>query len=381
MSNLRTPNPWDKAGFAVVLLFSIMTLVKLLLPGGLTRFGGFGEAFETRYIDTVQSIDAYIKPDSGGYDGQFYAQIATDPTLSHSDFKNAIDAPAYRSRRILLPLVAHILAFGNPEASILVYCSLNIFCWFAFAWLIWTWLPVNDARTFARWVVCVLSMGVLDSIKYSLTDLPSILLIFLLIRYAHTHRFGVAGGFLSSLFLKETNLLSIVSLPKWSNKPDHLLRNSTFWGITAGISLCVFLAWYRYVNWRFEDFLGASGNFDLPFASMIQNFLQALQELASGNFDDRYMFRIISLFGFLIQLIWFNTQWKRLENPLVRLGLIYGVLFIFLGDLVWWGYWAVCRVVLPMTIAFNLLYTPKRGFWTGLILANLTVIHAVYRFI
>ena len=381
MSRPLTPNPWDKAGIAVVLFVSLMIVIKLLLPGGLTQFGGFGEVYASRYIDAVHSVGAYIKPDSGGYDGQFYAQIATDPTLSNHDFESAIDAPAYRSRRILLPLIAHILAFRNPEASLLVYCSLNIFCWFAFAWLIWTWLPVNDARTFVRWVVCVLSMGVIDSVKYALTDLPSILLMLLLIRYASTHRFGVAGGFLASLFLKETNLLSIVSLPKWSNKPGRLLRNSVFWGIAAGISLGVFLMWYRYVNWRFDVFLGASGNFDLPFASMTRNLLKAAQELTVGNFDDRYIFRIIGALGFLIQLIWFHTQWKRLENPLVRLGLIYGALFIFLGDNVWWGYWAVCRVVLPMTIAFNLLYAPKRWFWTGLVLANLTAIHAVYRFI
>lgn len=380
MSLFRNSNSWKTGGLAVVVILSAMMIYKLLLPGGLTQFGGFGEAFENRYIDTVHSVEAYIKPNSGGYDGQFYAQIAVDPALNHPSFKEAIDEPAYRSRRILLPLIAHLLAFGNPEASILIYCGLNILCWFAFAWLIWNWLSVDNARTFARWVACVLSMGVLDSIKYSLTDLPSMLLILLMVRYANTRRLGVAGGFLAAVFVKETNLLAIASMPRWSKKPGRLLKELGIWGMVAGFSLFVFYQWYRYVNWKFGVFYGVSGNFDWPFLAMAKGFVEAVQHIASGNFDDRYIFRILAAFGFLIQLGWFITNAKKLENPLIRLGLVYGFLFIFLGDLVWSGYWAVCRVALPMTIAFNLLFTPKRYFWTGLVLANLTVIHSVYRF-
>jgi hypothetical protein len=39
--------------------------------------------------------------------------------------------------------------------------------------------------------------------------------------------------------------------------------------------------------------------------------------------------------------------------------------------------------VLPMTLTFNLLFAPKsdRVFWIGMVVANLTVIHAIYRFV
>lgn len=381
MNPPQNSNPWNWGGVAVVMCLSVMIIYKLLLPGGLTRFGGFGETFEHRYIDTIHSINCYIKPNSGGYDGQFYAQIATDPSLDNPAFEDAIDEPAYRARRILLPLIAHVLALGNPEASVLIYCSLNILCWFVFAWLIWTWLMVKDARTFAQWCACVLSMGILDSIKYSLTDLPSILLILLMIRYAHTRRLGVAGGFIAAVFLKETNLLAMSALPNWPKDRRSLLKQFTLWSSIACISLILFYQWYRYVNWKFGVFLGVSGNFDWPFVSIVRNFLSALKALSSGEIDDRYIFRILGIVGFLFQLGWLVSQSKKIRDPLIRLGLTYAVLFIFLGDLVWWGYWAVCRVALPMTIVFNLCYTPKKYFWPGIILANITIIHSVYRFI
>ena len=43
---------------------------------------------------------------AGGYDGQFYAQIACDPTLRDPALVPAVDTLAYRARRIGLPATA-----------------------------------------------------------------------------------------------------------------------------------------------------------------------------------------------------------------------------------------------------------------------------------
>lgn len=68
-------------------------------------------------------------------------------------------------------------------------------------------------------------------------------------------------------------------------------------------------------------------------------------------------------------------------NPWWRVGVAYGVLLLFLGPWVWSGYWAACRAVLPLTIAFNLLLPANRAFWPLLILGNLSLLHAVWRFL
>ncbi len=383
--------PWRLGAGMVVALFTTMVFIQLSFEGGLTRFAGFGETFAPRYIPLIGQMHAYIKPGSGGYDGQFYAQLATDPTLQHPEvFKNAIDEPAYRSRRILLPLVAHAVALGNPKASILIYCSFNIFLWYLFALFIGRWLEVDDARGFAKWVACILSMGVMDSVKYSLTDLPSIFLMLIIIRQLQhrnateaTRPHLIAGAFVASLFLKETNLLSMAAIPKLDGAFRTWWKPMFYWVVTSILGILLFYAWYRYISLRFDPFHGISGNFDWPLVSMGRNLMQALRELGNGNWDDRYLFRLLSVVGFWVQLIYLISRVSAFRNPLVRMGLVYGFMFLFLGDLVWWGYWAVCRVALPMTIAFNLLYAPRDAkiFWIGIVLANLTVIHSVYRFL
>ncbi len=47
-----------------------------------------------------------------GYDGQFAYQIALDP----SGAAPYLDIPAYRYQRILYPMLARLLALGNPTA-------------------------------------------------------------------------------------------------------------------------------------------------------------------------------------------------------------------------------------------------------------------------
>ena len=60
-----------------------------------------------------------------GYDGQFYAALATDPFLRSPDTVKALDAPAYRASRILLPMIAWCAALGNPRAAVVAYQALS----------------------------------------------------------------------------------------------------------------------------------------------------------------------------------------------------------------------------------------------------------------
>ena len=62
-------------------------------------------------------------------------------------------------------------------------------------------------------------------------------------------------------------------------------------------------------------------------------------------------------------------------------GAAYSVLLLFLSHWVWSGYWAACRAVLPMTVAFNLLLPANSRFWPLWILGNLTLLHGVWRFL
>ena len=70
----------------------------------------------------------------------------------------------------------------------------------------------------------------------------------------------------------------------------------------------------------------------------------------------------------------FRPRW---QDPWWRVGAAYTLLLIFLGDAVWEGYpGAASRVLLPMTLAFNILVPRARRWWAVLVLGNLTVIYS-----
>lgn len=56
----------------------------------------------------------YVFPNSGGYDGQSYHYIAHDP-LDRTAIGRAVPDPSLRYPRILVPGLAHMLAFGRSE--------------------------------------------------------------------------------------------------------------------------------------------------------------------------------------------------------------------------------------------------------------------------
>ena len=61
-----------------------------------------------------------------GYDGQFYAALAIDPFLRSPETVKALDAPAYRATRILVPMLAWLVSLGRPGVAVVAYQGL---CW------------------------------------------------------------------------------------------------------------------------------------------------------------------------------------------------------------------------------------------------------------
>jgi hypothetical protein len=140
--------------------------------------------------------------------------------------------------------------------------------------------------------------------------------------------------------------------------------------------------WSLYVHWRFgaADGTVGLGNFTWPLGGLLAQIKLCAHELLQGNFDSRYAFCLIAIAGLFIQAI---VLWRtpNPQSPWWRVGAAYSFLLPILGLWVWSGYWAACRAVLPMTIAFNLLLPANRSFWPLWIAGNLTIVHAVWRFL
>jgi hypothetical protein len=224
-------------------------------------------------------------------------------------------------------------------------------------------------------------MGVLESVRQSLVDLPALLLLVLAINSyhrAHTLKSAIWLG-LGNL-AKESNLLATLALNLDGLRWTATTRKKAMAAVLAAIPIA---AWSIYASYRLPDPNDSTGmgNFTWPFVGIAQQAGICLAEIAHGNWDGRFVMGLMAVIGLPLQA-W--VLWRRPDfaSGWWRVGAAYALLILFLGPWVWSGYWAACRALLPMTVAFNLLLPPDtRSFWPLWILGNSTMLHAIWRFL
>lgn len=355
------------AFFAIVAQFYI--------PGkGFSYLIAFGGNQETERLSKIRKLDYYIQRASGGYDAQYYVQIAMDPSLQNQALKRAIDSLPYRARRILFPAIAFVLGAGEPGAILQAYALLNAYCWVVLAVLLLYWFPPRDWDRFLRWIGVLASLGVCLSLRNALIDGPSLLVIAIALYLLEkgwtkwsTVVLGLAG------LGKETNLLSAASLLPSLKAGRRAWISSIVRGVLVALPLVL---WLRYLAMRLGPAMDpGSRNFDFPFAAYLHKWHQVLIDLPEvgwpnfGPFSALLMLVSLTVqFGFMV----LRPNW---EKAWWRVGLSFSVLMIFLGDAVWEGYpGAAARVLLPMQLAFNVLVPVGRGWRIVLLAGNLSLL-------
>jgi hypothetical protein len=249
-------------------VFATLLLSKFNPQTGFTSLIRFGEKWEERRLSVLQPLTVFTVPASSGYDGQFYAQVAMDPLLRNSELPTALDAPSYRARRILAPATAAAAGLGNPWWTLQVYALLNACCWLALGWLLFRQLERSCSHAFARWTGCMFSLGVLDSVRQSLVDLPALFLLVLA-----TTAYTKAQNTRSTLWLalsnltKETSLLGNCALLADISLRPFPWRRTALALLTAALPIAL---WSLYVGQRFTAAPGSEGlgNFTWPLFSV-----------------------------------------------------------------------------------------------------------------
>ena len=354
-------------------------LSKYEAASGFTSLIRFGETWESRRVEAVRSLPVATSPNSSGYDGQFYAQIALDPRLSRPELATALDAPTYRARRILVPAAAAALGGGQAWWTLQAYALLNLACWLALGRLLYVRL-LNHDHAFARWIGCMFALGALDSVRQSLVDLPALLLLSLAVQAVERAQPKTASiwGAVGAL-AKETNLLGSIALVAGEAGHPNRWRRIVGSIVAAAIPFAI---WSAYVNARLGNHGQAEGfgNFTWPGAGLVTQIVDCSRNLLAGDFDARFSFGLLGTLALAIQAGCL-FRYRQPATAWWRVGVAYAGLMVFLGSWVWSGYWGACRVVLPMTIAFNLLVPGSRAFWAWWICGNIALLHGVWRFL
>jgi hypothetical protein len=360
------------AGFVALFAWYITLFY---LPGqGFTYFIQFGEKLHGRYLPEVKAVNHYEMPNSTGYDSQWYAQIAVRPHLKDPALTKAVDSLPYRARRILFLWTAWLLGGGHPARVMEVYALQNVACWLLLSVLLLRWFPPVTWGNCGRWAAVLLSFGLIFSVKAALLDGPSLLVIAIGMALVETRHPWLAAATLGISGLgKDTSILCGAGMGLPASRSTAAWAS---WLARSALVLLPLAAWmYCLRLWlgRGDD-IGAR-NFGAPFAGLTEKLQQSLSLLIAGGGPGVVAkFDLLVMAGLLAQFFFFVFR-RRPDDPWWRIGACYAGLMVFLGDAVWENYpSAAARVLLPMTLAFN-VSVPRRGWWVLLLAAgNLGVI-------
>lgn len=361
---------WTLRGSAVLAVALFLTLVAQFWHPvyGLTALIQLDAPNDELKISAFREYPVYVHRDTGGYDGLYYAQIAYDPTLRSPELPRAMDNFSYRARRILPPAVAWLFAAGQPATIVHVYSFLNVTTWLFMAALLWRLLGVSDIRGWLAWAGVLFSAGALSSVRLALTDLPMLALLTLAVIAAERARPRTAIAWLASAALaRETALLGASGL---------LTRP---WISVKNMRACAFVAaplfgWLAYIRWRLGPADSGWANFTLPLAGYAEKIATTLVDLF--YLDDALLAwtTFLAVVGLTVQALFIVSRWRYFDKAWWRIGAAYTALMAMIGTAVWEGYPGACtRVLLPLTLAFNLLALRTRAALAWLILGNLGV--------
>ncbi len=339
---------------------------------GFTPLVLFGDRFAPQRLTQLRDLPLYTYRNSDGYDGQFYAQIAVAGNPFDPELRTALDSPAYRTRRILLPALAHLVGLGRPAWILSAYALSNVLCWLILAWTTarW-WFRPTSFDNLVRWIGTMFGAGMLVSVTRSLTDGPSLLLIAAGVRCVELNRRWLAAGLLGAAGLvRETSILAGTAFVSTIKSARTVWRQELL-----AASACVLPA----VLWGGVLFIHygtvSTGALGAPLLGLLGECKTIASMLRTRGLlvakDDIYV--VVAL---LVQ-VGFLLGRPRPALAWWRVGAAFAVLALFLGP----GFWddaptGVPRTLLPLTLAFNALAPRTRGGLALLVAGNLTVLSA-----
>ena len=185
-------------------------------------------------------------PRSGpsGYDGQQYAALATDPLLRDFDTTRAFDAPVYRAGRILIPLLAWLLALGHASPAIVAY---QLLCWglgVAAVFVVARWLAAEGRSPWwALPLVC--SAGLAAAMMRSTPDAAALALMLAALFLHARGRFVPAVVMaVAAVLARETSYLAALAIAFEELWRRRVARAAAF----VLIPLVPLAAWHLYLR-------------------------------------------------------------------------------------------------------------------------------------
>ena len=250
---MRT-TPWVAGLLAVVSALAWQALtVRYNYGGNWTAL--FCTGSQVRVPPQLAGEGIYIFPNSTGYDGQFYHYVAHDPLLKKG-LDKYMDAPRLRYRRILLPGLAHLVAFGQDrwvDPAFISVVLLSVFLgayWLSRCASLYGFHPI--------WGACFLLVpATLISVDRLVVDATLAALTVGFVYYARQGPpWKLYAVLACAILTRETGVLLLAGYCLyllWRRLPARALL--------FGTAVMPALAWYAYVQRRTQGDIGPQYGF------------------------------------------------------------------------------------------------------------------------
>ena len=369
---------WLSAAAAVGLVVVLSFCRFHTAENGFTYVLDFGETIDRPRLADVSRLPIYVHEGVPGYDSQFYSQLALDPWLTEPELESVIDSFPYRSRRLLMGAVAWTIGLGDPWRVLNAYAVINLATWIALAAMLLRWFPPVGVHEFLRWSGVMLAGGTLLSLRHALTDGPALLVLAVTMLLYESRRPWAAAisGALGSLTRETSVLDAVIFLPTtWNRRREWLVAC-----LRGLVVMAPLVFWMAYVNYVADASVGDGAghrNLTLP---LVAYFGRWKELISAGMETTGAAYVVYALLGHLaltVQAAWMvcRPQWS---SAWWRVGAVHVVLMAALGEAVWEGFpGAAMRVLLPLTLAFNVLVPKTRLGLALLVVGNLSVLSGI----
>ena len=253
---MRT-TPWAAGLLAVVSALAWQTLtVRYNYQGNWTAL--FCTGSQVRVPPQLAGEGIYTFPKSIGYDGQFYHYVAHDPLLKKG-LDKYVDAPRLRYRRILLPGLAYLAAFGQDRWVDPAFISVVLL--FVFLGAYWLSRCASLYGFHPIWGACFLLVpATLISVDRLVVDATLAALTVGFVYYARQGPpWKLYAVLACAILTRETGVLLLAGYCLYL-----LWRRFAARALLFGTAVVPALAWYAYVQ------SGTRGGIDL-----LPSFLEA----------------------------------------------------------------------------------------------------------
>jgi len=317
------------------------------------------------------ALDDVPRVGVSGYDGQYYAALATDPLFFKNDTSKALDAPSYRARRVMISFLAWVLALGMPVSAVYLY---QLLCWGLAAlavYLVARWLADDGHSPWWAYLLAV-GAGMATSVLRTTPDPGALALVLLALWLHRDGRFPLAlVTACAAVMARETSYLVAVAIAIAEARQRRFVRAAAF----LLLPVALFSLWQLNLMRLFHgSFMEGGGNFSVPFIWLGHKVASAFGAAHGVRWAE--VVGLLAILASCVATLLPLTRPSSLSAPELTL-VLFGVMGIFLSYAVYVEVWAYSRVLIVVPFLALLVAERQDRAWRRWALRSVPILYAV----